>query len=182
MSPGSCIFNAQMNTRQVRHIIWDWNGTLLDDTAACVESINLMLGRRRLPPVDVRRYRDHFVFPAKDYYVTLGFDFVKEDWDAVAREFHKFYRVASANSPLREGTVEMLTRMKQSDMPMSILSACESSLLDQMLRARGIRDVFVHVRGLSDLYAASKLAIGRILMPELNLSPCTGAADRRYAP
>src|ERR1039457_934325 len=101
-----------MKTRQIKHVIWDWNGTLLDDADACVEALNRMLDKRRLPTVDVRQYRDAFTFPVQDYYRTLGFDFTKDDWDAVAREYHKYYRVASMNSPLREGAIESLTRMK----------------------------------------------------------------------
>ena len=30
-----------------RHVIWDWNGTLLDDAWLCVEVLNGLLARRR---------------------------------------------------------------------------------------------------------------------------------------
>jgi len=52
---------------------------------------------------------------------------------------------------------------------MSILSASELSLLEQMLTARGIRSLFEHVRGLSDLFATSKTDIGRALLADIGL-------------
>ncbi len=30
-----------------KHIIWDWNGTLLDDVKACVDAINNMLDKKK---------------------------------------------------------------------------------------------------------------------------------------
>ena len=32
-------------------VLWDWNGTLLDDTAACLAALNAMLTRRGRPPI-----------------------------------------------------------------------------------------------------------------------------------
>ena len=31
------------------YLLWDWNGTLLDDTRACLDALNVLLARRRLP-------------------------------------------------------------------------------------------------------------------------------------
>ena len=57
-----------------KHIIWDWNGTLLDDTWLCVEGINQALIKRNLTPISEDRYREVFTFPVRDYYKKLGFD------------------------------------------------------------------------------------------------------------
>jgi phosphoglycolate phosphatase len=43
-----------------RHIIWDWNGTLLDDAQAGVNAINAMLAARGLSPITLSHYRDVF--------------------------------------------------------------------------------------------------------------------------
>jgi phosphoglycolate phosphatase len=158
-----------MKARQIRHIVWDWNGTLLDDAVACVAALNRMLEKRRLPPVNLRQYQEAFGFPVKDYYLTLGFDFTRDDWDDVAREYHDFYAIASTGVPLRAGAVDLLQRLRERGMPMSILSACEQSILEQMLAARGIREFFEHVRGLSNLFATSKVDIGRALLADIGL-------------
>ena len=52
-----------------KHIIWDYNGTLLNDVKLCVTIINEMLKARNLPVMSIERYRKLFDFPVKDYYV-----------------------------------------------------------------------------------------------------------------
>lgn len=71
-----------------KHIIWEWNETLLDDVQACVDAINCMLEQRQLPSLSRQRYRDIFDFPVKGCYKTLGFDMPNEDWDSMTRELH----------------------------------------------------------------------------------------------
>jgi phosphoglycolate phosphatase len=75
----------------INTIIWDWNGTLLDDVDMCIESINILLKRRNLDMLSRKRYRDIFTFPVRDYYETAGFNFSKEPWDKVAHEFIDLY-------------------------------------------------------------------------------------------
>jgi len=58
-------------------VVWDWNGTLLNDMEACIRSMNLMLEKRRLPPIDFETYRSVFTFPVIDYYRAVGIDPVK---------------------------------------------------------------------------------------------------------
>ena len=93
-----------MSIHPFKHIIWDWNGTLLDDLQACVDSINVLLKVRKLPAITREQYLDVFDFPVRDYYLKLGFDFTKDDWNEVAKDYHKEYAVTSIKSPLRDGT------------------------------------------------------------------------------
>ncbi|MBN2352282.1 MAG: hypothetical protein JXD23_06910 [Spirochaetales bacterium] len=58
-------------------VVWDWNGTLLNDMEACIRSMNLMLENRSLPPIDFETYRNVFTFPVIDYYRAVGIDPVK---------------------------------------------------------------------------------------------------------
>ncbi|MBE0642419.1 MAG: hypothetical protein IH599_10305, partial [Bacteroidales bacterium] len=47
----------------IRFILWDWNGTLLDDISLCLSTINGMLTRLAHPALSVDRYKDIFRFP-----------------------------------------------------------------------------------------------------------------------
>jgi phosphoglycolate phosphatase len=153
-----------MMQRMFTHVIWDWNGTLLDDARACVVAINTLLERRKLPRISLRQYLNVFAFPVRDYYLQLGFDFSREDWSSVAEEYHAVYAVASAPAPLRKGAAALLKRLQAKGVTLSILSACELTLLRRMLEERGIRGLFHHVYGLSDLYAHSKVDLGHTLV------------------
>jgi len=65
----------------VETIIWDWNGTLLNDVDICVESINILLSERGHKPLSKSLYREIFTFPVKAYYELAGFDFTNESFD-----------------------------------------------------------------------------------------------------
>ena len=49
-------------------IIWDWNGTLLDDVSASLRSVNDMLDRREMPRIDLVRYRECIGVPIRCFY------------------------------------------------------------------------------------------------------------------
>jgi phosphoglycolate phosphatase len=154
-----------------KHIIWDWNGTLLDDVEACVNSINNMLAPRKLPTITISQYRDIFDFPVKNYYKDLGFDMENENWDSMAKEFHRHYANFSAKAKLRQDAVTTLTELHKQGIPMSILSASEITILERMLNTHNIRTFFSHVFGLDNLYASSKLERGQRLLQKLNTPP-----------
>ena len=61
-----------------QHIVWDWNGTLLDDLWLCIDSINSVLSSRNMKLVNKKSYRSIFTFPVIKYYEILGFDFKNE--------------------------------------------------------------------------------------------------------
>ena len=35
----------------MKYVLWDWNGTLLDDTQAALDTLNIMLAARRATDV-----------------------------------------------------------------------------------------------------------------------------------
>ncbi len=72
-------------------IIWDWNGTLLNDVQMCVNCMNVLLGKRNLPRLSFDTYRNVFNFPVRDYYEKIGFDFTCEDFEVPAKEFMDLY-------------------------------------------------------------------------------------------
>jgi phosphoglycolate phosphatase len=153
------------------HVIWDWNGTLLDDVQACVDAINRMLARRSLPMTDTVRYRDIFGFPVRGYYAELGFDLAAEDWDGMAREFHADYAETARPAALRNGARAALAALRAAGTPMSILSACELGILRRMVAERGVDAFFDHIFGLGDLYAASKVELGRRMLRDTGVDP-----------
>ena len=83
----------------INTIIWDWNGTLLNDTDICIESMNLLLQKRNHPVLTKDRYREIFTFPVRDYYIKAGFNFESEPFDLIALEFMDLYfsRLPKAN-------------------------------------------------------------------------------------
>ncbi len=164
---------AKIRARMIRHIVWDWNGTLLDDASACVSALNILLAQRGLPEVSIDEYHRVFGFPVQEYYITLGFDFTKEDWTALARDFHQQYAKFAHQCSLRPDAQGALAKLQTLGMPMSMLSASEASILEQTVGERGLRGYFRGLYGLTDFFARSKAEAGRNMLNEI----CEDADD-----
>ena len=52
-------------------VIWDWNGTLLNDRHVAVNIINQLLNDRDLRRITIDQYLDVFTFPVRDYYEKI---------------------------------------------------------------------------------------------------------------
>ena len=68
-------------------IIWDWNGTLLNDVHIALSTMNSLLIKYNLPILTENRYRDIFQFPVENYYIYAGFSFEKIPFQQLADQF-----------------------------------------------------------------------------------------------
>jgi len=156
--------------KRYKHIIWDWNGTLLDDARLCVDVLNLMLKKRSKPLISYQEYREEFDFPVKDYYTQLGFDFSAESFDKIAVEYLNEYNTRRAECKLHRGAVSVLKSCAGCGITQSILSAYPQSMLEEAVEYFGIRPFFIKLLGLDDHYAGGKLENGRKLIRKLGIA------------
>lgn len=154
-----------------RHLLWDWNGTLLDDLSLCLGVINTMLEDRDLPVLSRSRYRAVFGFPVIDYYRKAGFDFQQETWEEVSIRFITAYETGRPACRLHSGAHSFLKAFQDCGYTQSILSASKASYLDQAVRDYGLEDFFLGWTGLSDHHARSKVAAGKAHLQDLDLNP-----------
>lgn len=92
-------------------VLWDWNGTLLDDAALCCELLNTMLARHGYAPVgSMEAYRQVFCFPIETYYRRAGFDFSRHPFAALADEYMRLYTPRSLGCPLQPDACAGWTR------------------------------------------------------------------------
>ena len=76
----------------IRCVVWDWNGTLLNDVEVAFSAMNQMLSRRGLPRLEsLSAYREIFTFPVRDYYVAAGLDLERESFSELAVEWTQLY-------------------------------------------------------------------------------------------
>lgn len=155
----------------IKRIIWDWNGTLLDDVEIVIAAMNVLLKKRNLALLDYKTYKDIFTFPVQDYYAHLGFDFGTEAFKALATEY-----IAELNSnkycfKLYTGTKKILGEIRIKGITQSILSASQEEELFDIVRSLGIGSYFEKIAGLNNYYAKSKVDKGKELLAELRLEP-----------
>ncbi|NOY50543.1 MAG: HAD family hydrolase [Chlorobi bacterium] len=152
----------------IKAIIWDWNGTLLDDVDMCVSCMNKLLLKRNLPFLSRERYIEIFTFPVKKYYEIIGFDFSKEDFEIPAMEFINNYQSGLKSIGLHQDALNVLDFFKTKGLSQYILSAMEHDSLIKSLTENNINEYFIDINGIDNHYAHSKLEIGRVMLSKLD--------------
>lgn len=156
---------------QITGIIWDWNGTLLNDMQLCVRTMNEMLEKRHLPLLSMDGYKEVFSFPVKDYYEKIGFDFSREPFEIPAMEFITRYNDQMSGCSLHLDSLNVLSYFDSLGIRQFMLSAMRQEELEANLKLHGVRRYFEHVSGLDDHYAFSKVENGRRMINLLKMSP-----------
>ena len=143
------------------HLVWDFNGTILDDIQLCIDCVNVMLKKRNLPTLDsVEAYRKVMRFPVIDYYRDLGFDMKTEDYyQVLAPEWVAMYLAGEPNCSMMPGVLEVMEVARAKGIKQMVISATKTEQLLQQLDRLGIRDYFDEILGLDNFYAASKTAL-----------------------
>ncbi|MBE6686836.1 MAG: HAD family hydrolase [Ruminococcaceae bacterium] len=143
------------------HILWDFNGTIIDDVATGIKSVNTLLERRGLPTVDtLERYHEVFTFPITKYYINLGFDFEKEPFSEIAIEWTEQNEENIKKAPLHDGVREALEFFKEKNIPQIILSATKRDMLINHIKGLCVYEYFDEFLGLDNIHAESKVEIG----------------------
>lgn len=148
------------------YIIWDWNGTLIDDVTAAVNALNRMLSIRGVAPVTRDFYRANFGFPVRPFYAVAGLDMEKEDWDKICTDFHQFI-AEEPDQHLRPDAKNALQLVLDQGGRQSILSALRQDLLHRDTAREGIQSFFDTLFGVDNLDGATKLSRGHDLIAHL---------------
>lgn len=152
-------------------IIWDWNGTLLNDVDICVESINVLLSKRKLASLTKEKYQRIFTFPVIEYYKEAGFEFAYEPFDKVAMEFIDEYKSRIPGCGLFSAARKVLSTIAETGYKQYMISAMEHEFLLDTVESEGIIDYFEAVSGVKDHYASGKTNMAREFIKTHGINP-----------
>ena len=144
-------------------IIWDWNGTVVNDASVFIKIMNDFLSERNLPPITLKQYRSAFVFPVKNYYTKLGFDFSEESFESLSLVFIEKYKKAMFAPPLVKDIKNLLSWLCKRQISQYIVSAQEHSLLTRAVEYYRVGVFFKEVKGINNYQATSKVSIAKEL-------------------
>jgi phosphoglycolate phosphatase len=154
-----------------RHVVFDWNGTLIDDLSLAVEAVNECCRHFAVSPISREQYRENFRFPIREFYAAIGFDLETVAFAQIVRRYLTVFDRRVVDCPLHDGVEALLEEMRTSGKTLSILSASHEAILRDTLDKKGLLQYFTHVIGLKDEHAAGKVEQGLSLQASLNLSP-----------
>jgi len=154
-----------------KYIIWDWNGTLVDDVELSVQIFNSMCAKYGIEQISVETYKRNFKFPVSKFYEERGYDFTKIDFETVGRYYVTNYDRLSRSCSLHGGAEDAMRSLKAVGCSQSILSAYEQNYLFKAVDNFGIRKYLDNIFGLDDIVATSKISRGKALMEKLGADP-----------
>lgn len=139
-------------------ILWDWNGTLLDDLETSLSCIQQLQKENGIPPFKgLEDYRQVFCFPLQEYYEKSGFDFKKILWKNTGERFMALYLDRFARNHLNSHACEALEFAAKHGMANYILSASRWDLLrEQIGHFPLLRPYLCGVYGIDNIFATSK--------------------------
>jgi phosphoglycolate phosphatase-like HAD superfamily hydrolase len=143
---------------EVKHIVWDWNGTILDDNDAVVLAVNRVCAQYDLAPIDLDRWRAIYRRPLRDCYAELlGREVTGADWALIDKIYHDAYHDLLDICRLASGVPDELHRLRDTGRAQSLLSMWFHHKLVPLVADYGLTDLFARIDGLRlDLGGGSK--------------------------
>ncbi|RTZ96990.1 MAG: HAD family hydrolase [Candidatus Neomarinimicrobiota bacterium] len=155
----------------LKHIIWDWNGTMLDDRWLTIAAMNIVLARRNMAELTEDLYLQLFTFPVIEYYQRLGFDFDKEPFSVSGSEFINEYNARAFEPQLHDGIIDLIAELNENGVSHSILSASSQKILNKLAKHHNINHYFIAVLGQDNHYAYGKIETGKMWINKLGIAP-----------
>lgn len=154
----------------MKNIIYDFNGTIIDDVDCCLDCINHLINKylEGVEPLTLDKYKHVFTFPVKLYYEAVGFDFNKLSWEEVGRDFYEYYSLFYKECRVFPDALELLKKNKELGNKNIVLSATEISALKRQLKDYGIIEYFDDILGIDNVYGTSKIPVAIEYMKDKN--------------
>lgn len=164
------------------HIIWDWNGTLVEDLEIVVEILREQTDAAGLPSVSLQDYRREFFFPIREYYKKLGFKINEKRLSELSQHFHESYTEKFYKTSLYKGTKEILEALCQQGKTLSVLSLTREDYLKNYISHFGLQDYMSHIYGSLAYPTEGKIDRGRVLLERstANLAKTVIVGDTEY--
>lgn len=161
---------ANSSAHPLRLVLWDWNGTLLDDAAYAMGVRNRVFPRFGLPALgSLAEYHAQFTFPVREYYLRAGV--TEQNFTQVAHAWMEEYLRGCAQALLFPDAVAALDAFAAAGARQAVLSASKLDTLRSQLHEAGILPRFDAVLGLTHIYATSKEAVGRDYLAQSGVPP-----------
>lgn len=154
----------------IRQVLWDWNGTLLNDLHYAIRVRNRTFPAFGLPKIrSLQEYYEQFTFPVSLYYQRAGV--TDENFDAVAHAWMAEYIRDFKSVSLFADAVPTLEILRTQSIRQVVLSATRLDMLTEQIAHFSIAGYFDTLLGLSDIYARSKEAIGKNYLQSCDILP-----------
>lgn len=151
------------------YIIWDWNGTLLDDTNASVDAVNDLFDSMKIDRIDIERYRECLDSPIYKFYEHF-MDINKVSMEYVIGKYYGYMESHFDEITLSAGARETVEKAKEKGIKQYIFSAAAKSDIIPILQREKIEMIFDGISAASDREIGSKLERGEKMIKDYSIN------------
>ncbi len=162
------------SSKNYKHVIWDWNGTLFNDVELCAGIMNILLTQESLPNISIQKYKEIFTFPVIEYYRIAGHTFEKNSFEVLGMQFMEEYELKKISCDLFPGVREILAELNKRNIQQHLLSAYEQNSLNRILKYFSINNYFRNIVGLDNIYAGGKVHLAKQLAQKIRSNGSAG--------
>ena len=168
-----------MYNENMKYLVYDFNGTILNDVDVCVKAENKTIEHFHLdrPPLSREEYLKLFTFPVKHYYELVGFDWNVNPYEEVGQYWFNWYRELRNEYRVFDGVEEILEENHRKGLKNILLSASSLVELKKQLDELGIAQYFDEVLGIDNIYAGSKVDIALNWIADKDPKECLMIGD-----
>ena len=168
-----------MYNGDMKYLVFDFNGTVLDDVDVCIKAENRTIKHFHLdrPPLTREEYLRLFTFPVKHYYELVGFRWDEYTYEEVGRYWFDQYRDLRNEYKVHEGVMELLEKAHEKGIICILLSASSREELLRQLDELGIGGHFDEVLGIDNIYAESKVDVALDWIKDKDPKECLMLGD-----
>ena len=156
---------------KIKEIVWDWNGTLVDDAFLCVEILNDILVNFDQSPISIEYYRNNFSFPVSDFYQRISLPYDGNEFEEISLSFISSYRKQWKRCKLQPSARQVLKMVHGRGLDQTILSAAKQSDVEIYTDHFELTSFFSKVIGTDNIKAEGKIDLGKNFLLDSNLQP-----------
>lgn len=151
-------------------IIWDWNGTIIDDAHIACEAVNDILSDLGRPNIDMEQYY-HFMRDGMDSYYDYLFYPDKVPFDRITVWFSKYYDERIKTARLHDGAEKVLETLSNMGITQTIVSSSHKEKVRRDAARFGVDGYFDELLGADDLLVGSKVGRARDYIKRRGFDP-----------
>jgi phosphoglycolate phosphatase len=142
----------------IKTIIWDWNGTLLNDVDYNINVVNIMLKKRGIKIITKDKYRMLKKVPIKQFYIDIGINAANDNgFSEIIKEYWVTYNDKYIQLELNKNVENILQRIQKDGVRNYLLSLTNNKELIKQIDFFCIESYFEKIIGSSDSEVRNKI-------------------------
>ncbi len=138
-----------------KYVVWDYNGTIINDAKLAVDAENIVLESYGLSSITMEYYLKECEMPLLNFYKKI-FDLQCYDYKEIAVRFIENYDKLFYTADIFPEIKEMIMKLSENGFVQGVISGFETKRLISSLKKFELDEYFKFMSGSDDIHAGDK--------------------------